>query len=132
MQAYGGVFADAVVEGGWFPGLGEEDHADCLAEVVELEAGAADAGHYGGVGDDVCLDVQFAGAEDEVGVGCCAGCVSSALSLVWCVFVSLVAGTYPNGSPTTRKAMSVSSAPARISSLPLSTSSRSASITGRP
>lgn len=73
MQAYRGVFADAVVEGGGFPGLGEEDHADCLAEVVELDAGAADAGHNGGVGDDVGCDVEFARAEDEVGVCCCAG-----------------------------------------------------------
>lgn len=67
------VLADFVVEGGWLPVLGEEDHADCLAEVVELEAGAADSGHDGGVGDDVCGDVELACAEDEVSVGCCAG-----------------------------------------------------------
>lgn len=67
------VLAHFVVEGGWLPGLCEEDHADCLAEIVELEACAADAGHDGGVGDDVCGDVELAGAEDEVGVGCCAG-----------------------------------------------------------
>lgn len=30
------VFFDAVVEGRRFPGVGEEHHADCLSEVVEL------------------------------------------------------------------------------------------------
>lgn len=130
MQADLGVFANAVVEGGRFPGVGEEDHADCLAEVVELEAGAADSGHDGGVGDDVGLDAELAGAEDEVGVCCCAGYVNGSVS--GCVFWFVFVVVYPNGSPTTRKAMSVLSAPARISSLPLSTSSRSASITGRP
>ena len=43
-----------------------------------------------------------------------------------------VRGAYPKGSPTTRKAMSVLSAPARISSLDDSTMSRSATMRGRP
>lgn len=83
MEAYLDVFADAVVEGRRFPGFGEEDHADCLAEVVELQACAADSGHDGGVGDDVGLDVEFAGAEDEVGVCCCASWVSGFVSEVF-------------------------------------------------
>lgn len=39
------------MEGCGFPCLREEDHGDCLSEVVELEAGAADCGHDGGIGD---------------------------------------------------------------------------------
>ena len=73
MQADLHVLTHFVVEGGGLPVLCEEDHADRLVEVVELEARAADAGHDGGIGDDVCGDVELAGAEDEVCVGCCAG-----------------------------------------------------------
>lgn len=39
---------------------------------------------------------------------------------------------YPNGSPTTRNATSTFSASCSISSLPVSTNSRSATMTGRP
>jgi len=56
VQADLSVFADLVVEGGWLPVFREEDHADSLAEVIELEACAADSGHDGGIGDDVCLN----------------------------------------------------------------------------
>lgn len=41
-------------------------------------------------------------------------------------------GTYPNGSPTTRNAMSFVSASARMESELDSTISRSARMTGRP
>ena len=70
MQTHLYVFAHPVVERRWSPVLQEEDHADGLAEVVKLQAGAADAGHDRGIGDDFGLDSEFAGAEDEVGVGC--------------------------------------------------------------
>lgn len=68
MEADVSVFLDAVVEGRGFPGVGEEDHADCLAEVVELEAGGADGGHDGCVVDALGWDFELAGAKDEIGV----------------------------------------------------------------
>ena len=65
------ILPQAVVERCWFPRFGEEDHADRLPEVVELEAGAADGGEDGGVVDGFDGDVERAGAEHEVGVcGC--------------------------------------------------------------
>lgn len=39
------VFLNAVVERGGFPSVGKEDHADCLPEVVKLQAGGPNAGH---------------------------------------------------------------------------------------
>lgn len=73
MQAHLDVLADSVVEGGRLPVLREEDHAHCLAEVVELETRAPDAGHDACIWDDFGCDAKFARAEDEVGVGGCAG-----------------------------------------------------------
>lgn len=73
MQADRAIFAYAVVEATGFPRGGEEGHRDCLAEVVELEAGAADGREDGGVGDCVCWDAEGARAEEEVGVSCCPG-----------------------------------------------------------
>jgi len=70
------VFPDAVVEGGGPPGVGKEDHGDGLAEVVELETCGANGGEDGGVGDCGEGDLERAGAEDEVGVGCCAKWIS--------------------------------------------------------
>lgn len=65
------VFKEAVVEGCWTPGIGEEDHRYGLAEVVELQSGGADCAHDGGVGDAAGGDVEGAGAEGEVRVcGC--------------------------------------------------------------
>jgi hypothetical protein len=43
-----------------------------LSEVVELEAGGADGGEDAGVGDGSGWDGEFARAEDEVGMCCCA------------------------------------------------------------
>lgn len=60
-------------------------------------------------------------------------CVVALWDWVSWAFVSGVLGmSYPNGSPTTKKTISALSAPARMSSLPVSTSSLSASMTGRP
>ena len=73
MQADLHILTHFVVEGGGLPVLCEEDHADRLAEVVELEACAADGRHDGGIGDGFGWDAEFAGSEDEVCVGCCAG-----------------------------------------------------------
>lgn len=59
------------MEGCGFPGFCKEDHADCLSEIVELEASTTDCGHDGGVGNCAEGDGEFASAEDEVCVGCC-------------------------------------------------------------
>lgn len=72
MQTYSAVLLDAIIEAGGFPGGREEWHGDRLAEVVELQACAADGGEDGGVVDGVGRDREGAGAEEEVGVRCCA------------------------------------------------------------
>lgn len=71
MQADGAVLLDAIVEAGGLPGVGEEGHRDRLAEIVELEARGADGREDGGVVDGVGGDVEGAGAEEQVGMGCC-------------------------------------------------------------
>jgi hypothetical protein len=50
MEANGGVLGDAVVEGRGLPVVEEEDHGHGLAEVVQLQAGGANAGQDAGVG----------------------------------------------------------------------------------
>ena len=42
VQAKAGVLLEAVVHGGWFPGVGEEHHAGGPAEVVQLQTGGPD------------------------------------------------------------------------------------------
>jgi len=81
MEANGHIFSDAVIEGSRFPVIEEEDHGDGLTEVVELKAGGADGGQDGGVGDGASGDMEFAGAEDEIGVGCCANAQNEGLAL---------------------------------------------------
>lgn len=71
MQAYSAVLLDAIVEAGGLPRGREEWHGDRLAEVVELQACAADGGEDGSVVDGVGGDGEGAGAEEEVGVRCC-------------------------------------------------------------
>lgn len=71
MQADGSILADAVVEGGGFPVLEEEDHGDGLPEVVELEARGADGGENAGIRNGAGGNGEFAGAQDEVGVCRC-------------------------------------------------------------
>lgn len=122
------VLLHSVVVGRGLPVLCEKYHAHCLAEVVELQAGATNAGHDRGVRDDLTLDAEFAGPEDQICVRSRSGDLSDPASAN--VHEGIYA--YPKGSPTTRNAMSVLSASARISSLPLSTNSLSATITGRP
>lgn len=78
MQANSAVLLGAIVEARGFPGGSEEGHGDRLAEVVELEAGAADGGEDGGVVDGVGGDGEGAGAEEEVRVRCCSVGYSSA------------------------------------------------------
>ena len=68
MQSQARILSDAVVEAVWLPAVCEEDHADGLAKVVQLQTGAADASHDRGIGDGVAGDVELAGAEDQVGV----------------------------------------------------------------
>ena len=72
MQTYSAVLLDAIIEAGGFPGGREEWHGDRLAEVVELQACAADGGEDGGVVDGMGGDGEGAGAEEEVGVRRCA------------------------------------------------------------
>ena len=62
------ILFQPVVKGSGFPCFGEENHADCLPKVVELQASAADGGHYGGVVHDLDGNVELAGAEDKVRV----------------------------------------------------------------
>lgn len=68
-----GVLAEPVVPGRGAPGRGEEDHREGLPEGVELQAGAGDGGEDGGVVEGARGDGEGAGAEEEVGVCCCAG-----------------------------------------------------------
>lgn len=51
------------------PGLGEPDHGDGLAKVVQLQATGTDGVHDGGVVDGLDGDVELLGADDEIGVG---------------------------------------------------------------
>jgi len=134
MQADGDVFPDAVVEGGRAPGRQEEHHTYRLPKIVKLQACGADGGQDASVGDRTSGDGKFTRTEDEVGMRCCAGgrtelgghsTRSEKKSMNW-------KKNYPKGSPTTRNATSVLSAPARMLSLDDSTISRSARITGRP
>lgn len=60
------VLLHSVVVGRGFPVLGEEHHAHCLAEVVELQTGATDSGHDRCVGDDLAFDAEFASPEDQI------------------------------------------------------------------
>lgn len=69
MQTNTSVFFDAIVETGGSPPFRKENHADGLAEIVELETCGTDAGHDGGIGDRPDGDLEFAGAKDQVSVG---------------------------------------------------------------
>ena len=70
MEAYLLIFLDAVVVGRWFPSVGEEDHANCLTEIVELEACGTDGGYDRGIVDCLHWNVELTGAEDKIGVRC--------------------------------------------------------------
>lgn len=78
-----------------------------MAEVVELETGGPDGGQDGCIVDVLSGDFEFPSAEDEVCVGGCAGMYESEIfEVVFLNFGKDIHDTYPNGSPTTRKAIS--------------------------
>ena len=66
------ILAHAVVEAVGPPRVGEEDERDGLAEVVQLQPARADRVHDGRVVYDARRDAERAGAEEDVGVCCCA------------------------------------------------------------
>lgn len=68
VQADVAVLLDAVVEAGGPPAVGEEDHADRLAKVVQLQARRADPRHDGGVGHRPHGYAELARAQDQVRV----------------------------------------------------------------
>lgn len=77
MQANVSVLGYAVVERGWLPIFCEEDHAYCLAKVVELQTASADSRHDAGIWNGLNRDRQFAGSQNQVRVG---GCPDRALA----------------------------------------------------
>jgi hypothetical protein len=76
MEADGDVFGDPIVERGGAPVVEKEYHANGLPEVVELEPRGPDGGEDTGVWDGARGNGEGAGAEDKVGVGCCARMIS--------------------------------------------------------
>lgn len=72
VQANVPVLLDPVVEARGPPALGEEDHADRLAKIVQLQPGRANARQDGRVRDRPNGDAEFARAEDQVRVRRCA------------------------------------------------------------
>lgn len=70
------ILTHAVVEAVWFPRVGEEDERNGLAEVVQLQTTRANRVHDRRVMYDACWDAEHAGAEEDIGVCCCAKGVS--------------------------------------------------------
>src|SRR5699024_6552657 len=60
------IFLHSVVVGRRFPVLGEEYHAHCLTEVVELQTGATDGGHDRSIRDELTFDAEFARPKNQV------------------------------------------------------------------
>lgn len=61
-----------------------------MAEIVKLETRSADGGQDAGVGDGARGDGEFAGAEDEVAVGCCSrGALDTGLDIYICVRIGV-------------------------------------------
>lgn len=69
METYLLVLLQSIVERRRFPGICKEDHADSLAEVVELKSCSSDRGHYRGIVDALYRDLELPSSKDEVGVG---------------------------------------------------------------
>lgn len=70
MQANELIFFQSIVERRRLPGVCEKDHANSLAEVVELKSCRSDRGHYRSIMDALYRDLELSSSEDEVGVSC--------------------------------------------------------------
>lgn len=66
MKSDRGVLPDTVVETSRFPSLGEENHRNSLAEVVELETCCAYRVEDGSIGDGFGRNREFTGTQDKV------------------------------------------------------------------
>ncbi len=127
MHAEVRILLDAVIETVWPPRIREEHERDRLPEVVQLQAACAHRVHDRGIVDHARRDLECARTEDDVGVR------RGAAEPRHQGYAAAVMGqAYPYGSPTTSKETSSVSALARISSLWVSTMSRSATISSFP
>lgn len=73
--------------------------------------------------------LELSGSQDEITMS--GGANARLVSFIVIAGIARVVFSYPKGSPTTKKATSIMSARDKISSLALSTMSRSATMTGR-
>ena len=101
------------------PSLSVVRNGDGLTETVQLETGAADGIHDGSVVDDLNGNLALLGTNDKISMSCSSRNSKKARKHA----------EYPNGSPTTKKAVFCFSAESRIISALDSTRSRSAMMT---